>query len=80
MEDFEWDDANRAHIARHGVTEADCETAMFNPIGETKEQPSYDEPRWKTDGLVAGRTLEVVWTLRGDRYRVVTAWWRRKRK
>jgi len=68
-------DANRHHIARYGVTAEDCLQAMSDPI-ETTEQPEHDEPRWKTTGFVAGRQLEVVWTLRGDRYRVVTAWWK----
>ena len=77
---FEWDDANRQHIARHGVTTEDCEHAISNAM-VIKEQPEYDEPRWKATGLAAGgRQLDVVWTLRGARYRVITAWWRKKRR
>jgi uncharacterized DUF497 family protein len=76
--EFEWDDGNRKHISRHGVTEADCETAMLNCIS-TVSDPSGSEPRSESEGQVNKRRLIVIWTRRGERIRVVTAWWRGRR-
>jgi uncharacterized DUF497 family protein len=78
MSQFEWDKHNREHIARHDVTEQDCETAMLNPIATTPD-PGHEEQRWETEGVVSSRRLIVIWTLRGELYRVVTAWWKGKR-
>jgi uncharacterized DUF497 family protein len=78
--EFEWDNANRNHIAQHGVTSEQCELVMRHPV---VTQPGRDatELRWKTTGFADGRRLEVVWTLRGERIRVVTAYWKgRKHK
>ena len=75
MSAFDWDDANRSHIARHDVAPEDCEAAMADSV-LTVPGLAGDEPRWKTTGLAKGRRLEVVWTLRRGRYRVVTAYWK----
>jgi len=55
---FDWDDANKAHIARHGVTPEDVEQAFAN------------HPLLMTD---AGRALQFVYTLRRGKVRVITA-------
>lgn len=75
---FEWDDANRDHIAAHGVSTNDCEAALNDANAYTREWPSY-EPRWRTVGKSGVRTLIVFWTLRGAAVRVVTAWWMGRR-
>jgi uncharacterized DUF497 family protein len=72
---FEWDDANRRHIALHGVTPEDCETAMYNPVA-TVPGRGGSEWRQRTTGITGGRRLDVIWTLRGERVRVVTAYWK----
>jgi uncharacterized DUF497 family protein len=77
--EFEWDHGNRNHIARHGVNPEDCQAAMLNPL-ETSPDPERTEPRFRTIGFVGGRRLEVVWTPRGNRIRVVTAWWKGTRR
>jgi uncharacterized DUF497 family protein len=76
---FDWDDANRNHIARHGVLPEDCERAMAEPV-VTVPGLETGEPRWKTTGMSKRRPLEVIWTLRGDRYRVVTAYWKTRKQ
>jgi uncharacterized DUF497 family protein len=74
--EFEWDDGNRKHIARHGVTEeTDCETAMLNCIS-TISDPRGGEPRSESEGLVNKRRLIMIWTRREERIRIITAWWR----
>ena len=72
---FDWDEANRSHIARHGVTPADCEEAIAAVI-EIVPGIDSEEARWKTTGIAKGRRLEVVWTIRRNQYRVVTAYWK----
>ena len=74
---FDWDRGNISHIARHGVTPRQCEAAMENAIVTVPGNQSY-EPRWKTTGVAEGSRLDVIWTLRGDRVRVVTAYWKGK--
>jgi uncharacterized DUF497 family protein len=76
--EFDWDEANRGHIARHRVLSEECEQALAAPI-VTVPGLYTAEPRWKTTGAVRGRRLEVIWTLRNDRIRVVTAYWRSRK-
>lgn len=73
--DFEWDDANVGHIARHGVTPAEAEEALLDPrrLGMQAYQVK-GEPRWAAlGGTEAGRVLFVVYTKRGPNIRVITA-------
>jgi uncharacterized DUF497 family protein len=76
---FDWDGANRSHIARHGVTPEDCEAACQDLEAETIDWPSDVEPRWRTIGKIGDRRLMVFWTLRNSAIRIVTAWWIGKR-
>jgi uncharacterized DUF497 family protein len=74
-EDFEWDRFNLAEIAHHQLYPADVEDALEDR--NAVERPAYaeTEPRWRV--IVAtptGRILGVVFTLRGERIRVVSAW------
>ena len=72
---FEWDDANEAHIARHGVSPEEVEEALLDRrrIGV----PAYAverETRWAAIGSTEqGRILCVVFTRRAERVRVITA-------
>jgi hypothetical protein len=72
---FDWDEANLAHIARHGVTREEAEqTVLIAPLDLTHEYYE-DEERFLLAGITsAGRVLLVVTTVRGDRMRVVTAY------
>jgi hypothetical protein len=71
---FDWDDANRGHIARHGVIPDEVEEA-FN--GDTLELGDYTvggEQRYEDLGITdSGRILFLVTTVRGDFIRPVTA-------
>lgn len=71
---FDWDDANSAHVARHGVTAAEAEQVVLGatlPI-ETEERSGEDR-HTELGETTAGRLLLVVWTWRRRRIRVVTA-------
>ena len=72
---FEWDDANRDHVARHGVTPDETEQALLNDPISLEYQTDRGEPRWVSVGPTdATRFLVVVWTVRGPAIRVVTAY------
>jgi len=72
--EFDWDRANIRHIARHRVRPEEAEQALRNHPFDLEYQVVGGEQRWtslgQTDGL---RILLVVWTLRADVVRVVTA-------
>jgi hypothetical protein len=71
---FDWDAANRGHIARHGVTPAEAEEVIENDPVELQPQLIEGEERFPIVGVTdAGRWLIVVLTERGNKARVVTA-------
>ena len=73
---FEWDDGNRAEITDHGVTEAECAAAFADPNRVARRAATdRGEPRAGIIGATeAGRLIVVIFTRRGARVRVVTAW------
>lgn len=72
---FDWDDANRNHLARHGVTPEEAEQAILDPhliVGDIEE--IGDEERNRVIGMTRkGRILTVAFTFRQQAVRVVTA-------
>jgi len=80
--EFNWDDANRGHMARHEVAPSDCEAAWNDPVATLDAGEVNGEKRWKTLGRSGERELIMIWTLRDEAIRIVTAWWvgRRTRK
>lgn len=77
VEGFEWDKGNiDKNWERHQVTHLECEEVFFNtPIAVKEDEPhSATEDRYyalgKTDG---GRLLFVVFTVRDNKVRVVSA-------
>jgi uncharacterized DUF497 family protein len=70
---FEWDQHNLAKIAAHGLSASEVE-AVLADSEKIIEQPGGIEPRWLTEGSVAGKRIIVIWTVRGEATRPVTAW------
>jgi hypothetical protein len=74
---FDWDEGNAPKIpARHRVSPAECEQVFFNEPLVVAEDAAHSgaEQRWAAWGRTAeGRTLAVVFTLRGDRIRPISA-------
>ncbi len=71
---FEWDDANRGHLARHRVTPEEFEEGMANDPVELGSAEIHGEIRTKVAAMtVRGRILEMVYTVRRGRIRAVTA-------
>ena len=76
MPEFDWDDANRDHLARHRVTPQEAEQAILDPRAILLEiEVSGGEERGKAVGMTAqGRILAVVFGLRGEVIRPITAY------
>ncbi|MDN5696463.1 MAG: BrnT family toxin [Rubrobacter sp.] len=73
--DFDWDEANIGHVARHEVEPWEAEEALLDTgrVG-TAAYNVRGETRWATLGATeAGRVLFVVSTRRAEKIRVVTA-------
>jgi uncharacterized DUF497 family protein len=72
---FDWDDDNEGHVSRHGVEWWEAEEALLDPERVNLAQTNVaGEHRFLVIGRTdAGRSLVVVYTLRGRRIRVVTA-------
>jgi uncharacterized DUF497 family protein len=72
--EFDWDEANLAHIRRHNVTPEEAEGAVtISPI-EVDYQLRNGEKRIQMLGPTArGRLLSVLITFRSGKIRVVTA-------
>ncbi|MCX6617453.1 MAG: BrnT family toxin [Acidobacteria bacterium] len=73
--EFEWDAANAAHIARHGITPREAEQAMVNDPVEVRSAVRGAEFRTLRLGQTdAGRYLTLIYTRRGGQIRIVTAY------
>lgn len=71
---FDWDKANTEHIAFHGVKPEEAEQALENDPVDLEYEVVEAEDRWTSIGHTDRlRVLKLVWTLRGDIVRVVTA-------
>jgi uncharacterized DUF497 family protein len=75
---FDWDAANLAHIARHGVTREEAEEVVLRDPLDMELQidgESNGEERLQQLGETsAGRILQLVTTWRGGMVRVISAW------
>jgi uncharacterized DUF497 family protein len=70
---FEWDDANKGHIAMHAVTPQEVEEVFSRPVYEIPG--NHDERRNLCVGTSSrGRMLAIAYTMRKGRIRVVTAY------
>lgn len=71
---FDWDVHNVGHVARHGVHPEEVEDAVERAHAIIPAKDMHGEKRWKLFGRsAAGRYLVVVFTIRDDRLRPVTA-------
>jgi len=73
---FQYDsDKAAANLRKHGVSFADAEGVLEDPLAVTVEDPdAEDERRLITVGLgSAGELLVVVYAERDDEYRLISA-------
>ena len=73
--EFDWDDENRRHIARHDITPEEAEDAVLIEPLDAAVQYHETEDRILCFGRTkAGRLLTVLYTQRRGKLRVVTAY------
>lgn len=74
---FDWDEGNLLkNWEKHGVPVAECEQAFFNRplLARPDDRHSLAEVRFYLLGRAdSGRQLFIVFTIRGDRIRVISA-------
>lgn len=75
--EFDWDGGNaEKNWLRHRVSQSECEQVFFNrPLVVAEDElHSYGEARFYALGSTdLGRLLAVVYTLRGEKIRVISA-------
>jgi len=74
---FDWDEGNiKKNWEKHKVTYLECEEVFFNEptVVEQNKTHALTEERYYVLGETnAGRLLFVVFTMRGDKIRVISA-------
>ncbi|MBV8136495.1 MAG: BrnT family toxin [Deltaproteobacteria bacterium] len=72
---FEWDERKaRANRRKHRVDFADAATIFGDERAVTVAEDDPEEERYATIGIDAlARVLVVVYTMRGDRIRIISA-------
>jgi uncharacterized protein len=73
---FEWGEAKAAqNYAKHGVTIEAARDVFKNPfaIEQIDDRKDYGEERFIIIGMASGRLLVVVYTMRGEIIRIISA-------
>lgn len=76
LPDFEWDEAKAAgNRQKHGVSFVDAAKIFLSPhlVAEDRRF-NYGEKRYRAIGRVEANILIVVFTLRADAIRIISAW------
>ncbi len=72
---FNWDEENSGHLAKHEISSSEAEQVVLNrPIDLDSHLRNGEERTVQIGETDAGRILIVVSTMRGKKIRVVTAW------
>ena len=73
--DFEWDEVkNEANLLKHGIDFEDAIGMFSRPVLEKVDsRREYGEIRVIAIGLVDQRELVVVYTIRGQTHRIISA-------
>jgi uncharacterized protein len=73
--DFEWDEAkSQANILKHGIDFVDAIAVFSGRFIETEDQRrDYGERRYRAVGRLGGAVIQVAYTWRGERRRIISA-------
>jgi uncharacterized DUF497 family protein len=75
-DDFEWDEAKaRLNIRNHGLSFEVVREAFddFYAYEWADEREDYGEERFNITGMVRGRLITVTYTMRGEKFRLISA-------
>ena len=70
---FDWDEANVVHVARHNITPEEVEQVFANDPMDLCADVVDGEERYTGVGHDRFRVLALVWTMRGEATRPITA-------
>lgn len=71
---FDWDEAKcRTNLVKSGIDFPDAALALLAPHLESPS-PRSNEDRIKAVGIASGRILVVIYVLRDDFVRIISAW------
>jgi uncharacterized protein len=72
---FDWDEGNEGHVLDHGVDPAEVEEALLDPRGAGADARNVAGERREAliGATESGRILHVVYTMRGEKVRPITA-------
>ena len=70
---FEWNEnKNKANIEKHGIAFEDATKVFFSKRIE-KQSDHVNEKHYVTIGEVSGRVIAVIYTMRGENIRIISA-------
>ena len=72
---YQWDkDKAATNLSKHGIDFADAVSVFSDDLAITTQDERFDEERFITIGMdVFGQILILVYTLRGNQIRVISA-------
>ena len=73
--EFDWDEHNEQHLARHGISRRDAEDVLSGNHLLLEYQTEGAEQRWIAVGATRiGRILTIVFAVRDEAIRPITGW------
>ena len=73
--EFDWDEQNEKHLAKHSITPSDAENVLSGNHILLEYQMEGNEQRWVAVGATrTGRILKIVFAVRGEAMRPITGW------
>ena len=61
---WSWDkDKNQQNVSSHGISFETASQVFEDPLSMTKEDPYWDELRWRTMGMIGTVVVVVIHTL-----------------
>jgi len=73
--EFDWDQDNEQHLARHGISRSDAEDVLSGNHILLEYQTEGNEQRWVGVGATrTGRILSIVFAVRHEAVRPITGW------
>lgn len=70
---FEWDAAKSAsNAAMHGIDFSTAEALRSDPLLLVAPARTTDEARWIAVGRIEGRCWSAIFTMRGDKVRLIS--------
>jgi uncharacterized DUF497 family protein len=71
---FEWDENKRLRVlAQRGIDFLRATQLFDGRDVVTVASPRSDEQRWVTTGILEGTAITVIWTIRGENIRLISA-------